>query len=103
MYSTALAMLGKAMYIPSHCNATPDNALSRGAEMDTALTVIEQPALPAELLEPLRLAADFAQNSKAPATRAAYASDFRIFEALVPLSRIKPAAGLRCGRGGVPR
>jgi site-specific recombinase XerD len=47
----------------------------------TALTVIEQPALPAELLEPLRLAADFAQNSKAPATRAAYASDFRIFEA----------------------
>jgi integrase len=45
-----------------------------------ALTVIEQPALPAELLEPLRLAADFAQNSKAPATRAAYASDFRIFE-----------------------
>jgi site-specific recombinase XerD len=46
----------------------------------TALAVIEQP-LPAELLEPLRLAADFAQNSKAPATRAAYASDFRIFEA----------------------
>jgi hypothetical protein len=44
----------------------------------TALAVIEQPALPAELLEPLRLAGDFAQNSKAPATRAAYASDFRI-------------------------
>jgi site-specific recombinase XerD len=45
----------------------------------TALVVVE-PALPAELLEPLRLAADFASNSKALATKAAYASDFRIFE-----------------------
>jgi site-specific recombinase XerD len=47
----------------------------------TALTVLEQPALPAELLEPLRLAADFARASKAPATQAAYGSDWRIFEA----------------------
>ena len=46
----------------------------------TALTVTEQPALPAELLEPLRLAADFARASKAPATQEAYGSDFRIFE-----------------------
>jgi site-specific recombinase XerD len=46
-----------------------------------ALAIISpQAALPAELLEPLRLAADFAQNAKAPATRAAYSSDFRIFE-----------------------
>jgi site-specific recombinase XerD len=46
----------------------------------SALTVIEQPALPAELTATLELAADFAKNSKSPATREAYASDFRIFE-----------------------
>jgi len=40
--------------------------------MTDALTVIEQPALPADLTATLELAADFAQNSKAPATRAAY-------------------------------
>jgi hypothetical protein len=45
-----------------------------------ALTVIEQPALPAELTSTLELAADFAKASKAKATQAAYASDFRIFE-----------------------
>jgi hypothetical protein len=48
--------------------------------MDTALTVLEPPALPAELIAPLKLAADFARASKAPATQAAYGSDFRIFE-----------------------
>src|SRR5262245_542933 len=48
--------------------------------MDTALTVLERPELPAELIAPLKLAADFAQASKAPATQAAYGSDFRIFE-----------------------
>jgi hypothetical protein len=37
-----------------------------------ALVTIEQPALPAELIEPLRLAADFARASKAPATQEAY-------------------------------
>jgi site-specific recombinase XerD len=42
----------------------------------TALAIVE----PAELTAPLELAADFAKNSKAPATRAAYESDFRIFE-----------------------
>jgi site-specific recombinase XerD len=46
----------------------------------TALTVLEQPALPAELTATLELAADFARASKAPATRAAYESDFRIFD-----------------------
>ena len=43
----------------------------------TALAVIE---LPAELTATLELAADFAKASKAPATQAAYASDFRIFD-----------------------
>src|SRR2546429_7128014 len=38
------------------------------------------PALPAALTAPLRLARDFAKASKAPATQAAYGSDFRIFE-----------------------
>jgi site-specific recombinase XerD len=47
----------------------------------SALVVIERPALPVELTATLELAADFAKNSKAPATRAAYTSDFRIFEA----------------------
>jgi site-specific recombinase XerD len=46
-----------------------------------ALAIISpQAALPAELTATLELAADFARNSKAPATRTAYASDFRIFE-----------------------
>jgi hypothetical protein len=49
--------------------------------MDTALAVLEPPELLAELIAPLKLAADFAQASKAPATQAAYGSDFRIFEA----------------------
>jgi site-specific recombinase XerD len=46
----------------------------------TALTVVEQPALPAELTATLDLAADFAKASKAKATQDAYGSDFRIFE-----------------------
>jgi site-specific recombinase XerD len=46
----------------------------------TALTVVEQPALPAELTATLKLAADFAKASKAKATQYAYRSDFRIFE-----------------------
>ena len=45
-----------------------------------ALTVIEQPALPADLTATLELAADFAKASKAKATQEAYGSDFRIFE-----------------------
>jgi hypothetical protein len=48
--------------------------------MDTALTVLEPPVLPADLIAPLKLAVDFARASKAPATQAAYGSDFRIFE-----------------------
>ena len=40
-----------------------------------------RPALPVELTATLELAADFAKASKAPATQAAYASDFAIFEA----------------------
>jgi hypothetical protein len=46
----------------------------------TALTVLERPALPAESTKALELARDFAKASKAPATQAAYGSDFRIFE-----------------------
>jgi hypothetical protein len=47
--------------------------------MDTALVVLEQPALPVELTATLELAADFAKASKAKATQDAYASDWRIF------------------------
>src|SRR5262249_58130920 len=58
-----------------------DNGSSGGHHMDcTALTVVEQPALPAELTATLKLAADFAKASKAKATQDAYGSDFRIFE-----------------------
>src|SRR5215471_15007002 len=46
----------------------------------TALTVVEQPALPSELTATLELAADFARASKAKATQEAYGSDFRFFE-----------------------
>ena len=42
----------------------------------TALTVVEQPALPAELTATLELAADFAKASKAKATQDAYGSVF---------------------------
>src|SRR5215471_3961115 len=49
--------------------------------MDTALSVLQPATLPAVLTATLELAADFAKASKAPATQAAYASDFRIFEA----------------------
>ena len=61
----------------------------------TDIAIIEQPALPAELTATRELAADFAKASKAKATQEAYASDFRIFEFLVPPARIKPAAGHR--------
>src|SRR6201982_2942230 len=46
-----------------------------------ALVTIERLAPPPELIAPLKLAADFAKASKAPATQAAYGSDFRIFAA----------------------
>ena len=61
----------------------------------TALTVVEQSALPAELTATLELAADFAKASKAKATQDAYGSDFRIFESLVPLPGIERSAGHR--------
>jgi hypothetical protein len=57
----------------------PITAFPEG-KMDTALTIIEQPGLPAELTATLELAADFAKASKAPATQAAYSSDWTIFE-----------------------
>jgi site-specific recombinase XerD len=41
---------------------------------------MEAATLPAELVETLRMAADFARASKAKATQEAYGSDFRIFE-----------------------
>ena len=68
--------------------------------MDTALTVLERPELPAELIAPLKLAADFAQASKAPATQAAYGSDFRIFETWCTargLSALPATAAALCG------
>jgi putative ABC transport system substrate-binding protein len=61
------------------------------------LIVVEPAALPAELLEPLRLANDFARASKAPATQAAYGSAFRIFETWSRRAGFPPA-GHCCGR-----
>jgi site-specific recombinase XerD len=58
------------------------------------------PLLPAALAAPLRLAADFAKASKAPATQAAYGSDFRIFEdwcAARGLSALPATAAALCG------
>jgi site-specific recombinase XerD len=56
----------------------------------TAPTVVEQPALPAELTATLELAADFAKASKAKATQDAYESDFRIFESWCRTRGLKP-------------
>jgi site-specific recombinase XerD len=47
--------------------------------MDTALVVAEQAPLPAELIAPLELAADFAKASRAASTLSAYRSDVKIF------------------------
>src|SRR5262249_22648455 len=87
----------------------------------TALTIVEQPALPVELTATLELAADFAKASKSQATQAAYASDFRIFEswcrarglsacqpplrpcAAFKLTRHLPDAAHRRWGGGWPR
>jgi site-specific recombinase XerD len=53
-------------------------------KMDTAIinlpAVIDQPHLPSTLRAALETAADLASNSRAASTRAAYASDWRIFE-----------------------
>jgi site-specific recombinase XerD len=45
-----------------------------------ALITITEPTLPVVFTEELELAHDFARASKAPATKAAYESDFRIFD-----------------------
>src|SRR5262245_37612518 len=45
----------------------------------TALTVVEQPVLPAELVDLLETAHDFAKASRSANTLAAYDSDWRIF------------------------
>ena len=66
----------------------------------TALTIMEPVTLPAELTATLELAADFAKASKAPATRAAYESDFRIFESWCRprgLSPLPATAAAVCG------
>jgi site-specific recombinase XerD len=66
----------------------------------TALIIVEQPALPAELTATLELAADFAKASKSQATQAAYASDFRIFESWCRargLSALPATAAAVCG------
>jgi hypothetical protein len=68
----------------------------------TALTVVEQPALPAELTAALELAADFARASKAKATQEAYGSDFRIFNCRPPLSHCAPSWPIRLPSGSVP-
>jgi len=51
--------------------------------MDTAIinlpAVIDRPHLPSTLRAALETAADLASNSRAASTRAAYASDWRIF------------------------
>jgi hypothetical protein len=67
----------------------------------TALTVVEQPALPVEFEAELGLAGDFARASKAESTRAAYASDFRIFESWCPPTRIECIAGHAGDRGSL--
>src|SRR5262249_43600846 len=53
-------------------------------------------SLPAELIAPLKLAADFAQASKAPATQAAYGSDFRTGEHARPPPGCDPVFPPRC-------
>src|SRR5436305_15078157 len=75
-------------------------ALIPGRLWMNALVTIERPALPIELTATLELAADFAKNSKAPATRAAYASDFAIFEswcATRGISALPATAAALCG------
>jgi hypothetical protein len=49
-----------------------------------ALTVLAEPCLPVVFEAELELASDFAKASKSKATLAAYGSDFRIFESLLP-------------------
>ncbi len=66
----------------------------------TALMVVEQLALPAELTEALELASDFAKASKAKATQEAYGSDFRIFESWCRargLSALPATPAVLCG------
>jgi hypothetical protein len=58
-----------------------------------ALTVLAEPALPVAFEAELELASDFAKASKSKATLQAYGSDFRIFEEVVPGTRINRAAG----------
>src|SRR5262249_50957772 len=68
--------------------------------MDTALVVLGPSGLPGELIAPLKLAADFAQASKASATQAAYGSDFRIFESWCVargISALPATAAALCG------
>src|SRR5262249_2746009 len=68
--------------------------------MDTALVVLGPSGLPGELIAPLKLAADFAKGSKAWATKAAYGSDFRIFESWCVargISALPATAAALCG------
>lgn len=48
--------------------------------MSAMLPVVTETAIPITLQAALETAAELASNEKAPATRKAYASDFRIFE-----------------------
>ena len=58
-----------------------------------ALAVIAEPYLPVAFVAELELASDFAKASKSKATIAAYGSDFRIFESVVPRAGINRIAG----------
>jgi hypothetical protein len=79
--------------------------ISRRGKMDTALVLVERPALPVEFAEELQLASDFARASKAKATQDAYASDFRIFEAWCRqrgLSALPATAATVCAVSAAP-
>jgi hypothetical protein len=53
-------------------------------EMNVIVPIPSGASLPAELAPDLTRAAELAREEKAAATRRAYRSDFRIFDAVVP-------------------
>jgi hypothetical protein len=61
--------------------------------MNAIVPIPSRVSLPAALAPDLTRAAELAREEKAAATRRAYRSDFRIFEAVVPQSRRQRAAG----------
>jgi len=61
--------------------------------MNAIVPIPSGTSLPAALAPDLTRAAEWAREEKAAATRRAYRSDFRIFEALVPGPQRQRAAG----------